>query len=286
MLLLALIPSLVPTTRCLQDEPRPAAIELPMQMRGAMPAVEVRVNGEGPFLFAIDTCAGGMGRADSALVRQLGLPTLGQAAGGDGSGRSTAMQVVRLEYLEVGALPFEELDLPARDYNRPDLPRIHGILGFELFSKGVLTLDFPAKTVRYEPGAALPEPDGKEVLALVPGPVAALEIVVGDKKVLAHLDSGNLVGRFVFPSALVAELTLAGESRSVGKARTVTGEHDILQVTIREPITIGALVFPDESITHPSPGPTVNVGARWMADFRVSIDQPNGRVRFERPAPR
>jgi len=112
--------------------------------------------------------------------------------------------------------------------------------------------------------------------------VAAIEIRVGDETLLAHLNSGNLVGRFVFPSALLGRLTLAGEPRSVGKARTVSGEHDLLQVAIREPITIGAFEFASEAVTYPSPGPTANVGASLLAEFRVSFDQKNQRVRFER----
>lgn len=260
-----------------------ASFELPMGMRGAMPTVEVRVNGDGPFVFALDTCASGMGRVDSSLVRRLGLPIVAQAAGGDGSGKTSAMSVAKVEYLEVGALAFEDLELPSRDYNRPDLAHVDGILGFGLFARGVLTLDFPRKIVRIEPAAALPGTDGQRVLALVPGPVAAFEITIGGRPVLAHIDSGNLVGRFVLPSELVSRLTATGPGRAVGKARTVSGETEILEVPIRETITIGAFEFPNETVVHPSPGPTANVGAALLAGFRVSFDQTNGRVRFERP---
>jgi hypothetical protein len=266
-----------------QAEAGGGALELAMKMRGAMPAVEVMVNGEGPFLFGLDTCASGMGRVDSALVARLGLPIVGQAAGSDGSGKTTAMQVAKVEYLDLGGLGFEHLELAARDYNQGGLPHIDGILGYGLFARGVLTLDFPGKRVRYDPAAALPEADGEQVLALAGGPVAALEIMVGGKKVLAHLDSGNLAGRFVLPAALVAELTPAGEPRSVGKARTVSGETDIQQVPIRETIAIGAHQFPGETVTYPSPGPTANVGASLLAGFRVSLDQANQRIRLERP---
>ncbi len=37
------------------------AVDVPMLFRGPMPAVEVMVNGQGPFLFAIDTGAQGLG---------------------------------------------------------------------------------------------------------------------------------------------------------------------------------------------------------------------------------
>ena len=278
----ALLALLSTSTAQTPPAPKPAAaIELPMKLRGAMPAVEVRVNGEGPFLFAIDTCASGMGRVDSSLVQKLGLEIVGQASGSDGSGKGTPMTVARIDYLELGALAFENLDLPSRDYNRGDLAHIDGILGFELFAKGVLTLDFPAKIVRFEPGATLPEADGKHVLALTPAPVATFELTVAGEKVPAHIDSGNLIGRFVLPDELVAKLTPTGEPRSVGKAHTVSGETDILAVPIRETLAIGAFEFPGEAVVHPSPGPA-NVGAAVLADFRVSFDQAHARVRFER----
>ncbi len=266
-----------------QTDPGAGAFELDMKMRGAMPAVEVRVNGEGPFLFAIDTGAAGKGRVDASLVRKLGLEVVGEARGGDGSGKSSPMTIARVEYLELGPLVFESLDLPSRDYNTGGLAHIDGILGFELFAEGVLTLDFPAKKVRYARGAKLPEPDEKQVLALVEGPVAMLELTIGGKKVRAHLDSGNLVGRFVLPSELVATLTIVGEPRAVGKAHTVSGETDLLQAAIRETIAIGQFEFANESVTYPSPGPEVNVGASLLGGFRVSFDQPSRRVRFERP---
>src|SRR5215217_9547950 len=50
-----------------------AVVDVPMLFRGPMPAVEVTVNGQGPFLFAIDTGGGGQARVDSSLVEKLKL---------------------------------------------------------------------------------------------------------------------------------------------------------------------------------------------------------------------
>lgn len=281
-MLATLLLCLGPSGSSLQKGPDTGGVELDMRMRGAMPAVELRVNGEGPFLFAIDTCASGPGRADASLVRRLGLTEVGRAAGGDGSGRSAPMSVVAIESLELGGLDFGALELPSRDYDRPDLPHIDGILGYGLFTKGVLTLDFPARKVRYDPAASLPEPDGQHVLALEAGSVASLPIEVGGRTVSAHLDTGNLAGRFVFPGALVSEMTLLEEPRAVGRARTVAGEIDILQVRIQEPISFGVFEFAGETITYPSPGATANVGASVLGTFRLSLDPSHRRVRFER----
>lgn len=66
-----------------QAEP---VVEVPMKYRGSMPAVEVFVNGKGPFLFAIDTGGQGQARADVSLVGTLGLKKVDEVLAGDGSG--------------------------------------------------------------------------------------------------------------------------------------------------------------------------------------------------------
>ena len=53
-------------------------IEIPMRIEGGMFAIELTVNGKGPFLFAIDTGAEGGPRLDSSLMEKLGLKSSGQ----------------------------------------------------------------------------------------------------------------------------------------------------------------------------------------------------------------
>src|SRR3954453_3570993 len=57
---------------------------------GIRPAVRVIVNGQGPFLFLIDTGAGGLARADTSLVGRLSLPRAGSAPRNDGSAAAAA----------------------------------------------------------------------------------------------------------------------------------------------------------------------------------------------------
>ena len=63
-------------------------IEIPMRIEGGMPAIELTVNGKGPFLFAFDTGAEGGPRLDSSLMEKLGLKSTGQMREGDPSGRN------------------------------------------------------------------------------------------------------------------------------------------------------------------------------------------------------
>ena len=261
------------------------SFDLPMKKFGLMPAIEVMVNGRGPYLFAIDTGASGSGRADTTLVEELALPVVGEARSSDGgSGPARVLPVVRVEKLEIAGMSFGPADLASRNYNeKPGLERIHGILGFGLFKKGVLTLDYPKGRVRYERDAALPEPDGKTILTLGGDRVAALEVRIAGEAQRARLDSGNMVGRFVLPTAAVEKLQRIGEPAVVGKARTVSGEIEIKKVAIADTISLGQYEFPREEVVFPAPGGIVNIGGAVLREFCVSFDQANGRLRLEKP---
>src|SRR5476649_2067466 len=125
-----------------------AAADLPMLFRGPEPAVEVMVNGQGPFLFAIDTGATDEARVDSSLVARLWLHVSGTSTHSDGSNQKTKLGIVRLESLSVGGLEFRNVKAATRDYNHPNLPHIDGLLAFDLFHDYLLTLDYPARRVR------------------------------------------------------------------------------------------------------------------------------------------
>src|SRR3954463_5186745 len=64
------------------------SVDVPMLFRGPSPAVNVYVNGKGPYLFLIDTGGQGSARADLSLVRQLNLAPVGAKVSGDGSGKN------------------------------------------------------------------------------------------------------------------------------------------------------------------------------------------------------
>src|SRR4051812_40179255 len=144
----------------------PPAQLLPMLYYGTRPAVEVRVDGQGPFLFLIDTGAGGAparadaglvrplrlrpsraaetshsggggapARADAGLVRRLGLRPSGATETSDAGGAAASIDRVTLDRVELGTFRADRVEAYARDYNGSNyLPRIDGILGFAFFA--------------------------------------------------------------------------------------------------------------------------------------------------------
>lgn len=260
-------------------------IEIPMRIDGGMPAIALMVNGKGPFLFAFDTGAEGGPRLDSSLMEKLGLKSSGQMRDGDPSGRNPGMaETVKLDSIEVGGLRFTDVAATVKNYkNSPRPLAADGIIGLALFADYLLTLDYPAKVVRISRGE-LPKADGAEILDYKSEHgVPSVELNVGSTKINAHLDSGNRIGAFVFPTAFAEKLTQASEPLVVGRARSASGEMEIKQVQIKEMVRLGRHEFPDATITFPALGDAGNVGEKILSQFAVTFDQKHQRVRLTRP---
>ena len=259
-------------------------LEIPMQIEGGLPTIELMVNGQGPFLFGIDTGAQGGPRIDSSLVEKLRLKASGQVSVTDPSGRNPqTVDTVKLDSVAIGGLRFSDVTAVSRNFkNSPRPLKVDGVLGLSLFSEYLVTLDFPAKLLRVARGE-LPKADGAEILDYKSeGGISLVELSVGSTKIKAHLDSGNMIGAFVFPASFVEKLTQASEPVVVGRARSASGEMEVKQVQIKEMVRLGRYEFPDATITFPALGDTGNVGAKILSQFAVTFDQQHQRVRLTR----
>ena len=256
-----------------------------MQVGEGMPTVEVMVNGQGPFVFGFDTGAQAGPRLDASLVEKLNLKATGEVQATDPSGRNPqASATVKLDSLSIGDLRFTDVTAVSRNYkNSPRPVKVDGILGLNLFAQYLVTLDFPTKKIRLDKGE-LPKPDGAEVLDYKnDAGITQVELSVGDKKIKAHLDTGNTIGGFVFPTAFAEKLAFAGEPRVVGRAHSASGDMEIKQVQLKDVIKLGRHEFPGASVVFPALGDVGNVGLKTLSQFVVTFDQQHERVRLVRP---
>ena len=259
-------------------------IEVPMQTGDGMPTVEVMINGKGPFVFGFDTGAQAGPRIDSSLVDKFNLKATGEVQATDPSRRNfQTSQTYKLESLSVGNLRLTDVTVISREFkNSPRPLKVDGILGLNAFADYLVTLDFPAKKLRFDKGE-LPKSDGAEILDYKnDAGIATLDLTVADKKIKAHLDTGNGIGAFVFPTAFAEKLNFAGEPRVVGRARSATGDMEIKQVELKDLIKLGRHEFPDATIVYPALGDIANIGLQTLSQFVIAFDQRNGRVRFAR----
>jgi CubicO group peptidase (beta-lactamase class C family) len=261
-----------------------AGVEVEMGRILHLPAVNVMINGQGPFRFALDTGAAGSARIDSAVAAKLGLEKIGQARSGDPSGLNMhVMDLVRIGTLEIGGARFEGMSAAVHSSNERRLAEeADGILGFALFKNCLLTLDYPANRLRVDRGE-LPAPNGGDVIAFTSEQgIPLVRLRVDSLTVDAHVDAGSM-GGLSLPIALAEKLPLASPLRTVGRGRTVSNEFEIKAAELNGTASLGGQEFSHPTIDFQPIFPFANVGSRVLRDFRVTFDQKNGRMRLTRP---
>ena len=259
-----------------------AGAEVPMLRHDHMPAVQVMVNGQGPFLFAIDSGAAGTARVDTALAERLGLAKIGEVMGGDPSGRhARSMDLVAIDSIQVGEARFEGLQAAVRDMRVLAQGRkADGILGFGLFAECLLTLDYPGSVVRMARGA-LPAAAGVIPFTRERG-IPVVRITVAGREMEADIDSG-FMGGIALPEAEAARLPLASPPKVIGRAQTVSNSFEIKAAPLDGDVAIGPVVLAKPMVEIQPLFPTAHVGARALKDLAVTFDQKTNRMRVSRP---
>lgn len=151
-----------------------------------------------------------------------------------------------------------------------------GILGFPVFRKVLLTMDYTAGEVRIRKGS-LPAPDGKTVLRTIKEkrrPV--VEVDFGGYRRAVLIDSGSAGGFVLRPSEelpLVAQPVPFDSSLRIDRVMLLSGarlDHDVRfgGARLAKPTVVVA-----ES--------TELVGTRILKNFTVTYDQKRRRVLFE-----
>ena len=257
----------------------------PMQFRGLMPVIEVKLNGQGPFFFAIDTGGGMQADIDPAIAAQLNLQPTGKVLIGDPSRENDReMELTSIASLTFGGAEFRNVTALIRAQRiTKDYPEVDGFLGFALFTEYLLTLDYPAMQVRLARGA-LPKANGADILPFeIENRIPVIEVAVGKLRMKAHVDSGNFVAGFILPEEVVEQLTLLSQPVTVGHARSITNRIEIKQAQLKDTIRIGSFQYPEATIAFPAPSDT-NVGFKVLREFAITFDQKNKRMKFERAA--
>ena len=255
----------------------------PMHMRGLMPVVEVKLNGQGPFAFMIDTGAGMQADIDTSVAQRLKLPLNGIAVNGDPSGENDReVETTTIDSIRFGDAEFRNVTAVVRPQRiTKDYPDVDGILGFALFNDYLLTLDYRSMQVRVARGA-LPAANGADILNFeIENRIPVIEVAIGRIRVRAHIDSGNFVAGFILPEEIVEQLQLVSQPVVVGRARSVSNQIELKQVQLKDTIRIGGFDFPQPTITFPALSDT-NVGFEVLRDFALTFDQKNRRMKLQR----
>jgi len=231
--------------------------------------VQARVNGRGPFRFAVDTGASGLGRADKLLVSALDLKVVGTSSTSDGV-QSATVDTVQLDTLELGGLSKRGVEAITRDYGsrmKADAA-FHGILARDFFADGLLILDYPNKTLSFSPTLSLPA-GGDSLLRYERA--FRVPVTIGEHRMEANLDSGANVS-LVMPQALYDKVSRA-PLQEAGPGTLTNTRIETRRGVLDQPLTIGSAMLAGVEARVSERFPEVLVGAHVLQNYTVLIDQ-------------
>lgn len=243
----------------------------------AIPVIEVKIGGKGPYRFAIDTGAQGHGRISAALAEELGLPKVGEVGTPAPGGAVATRPIYGAAEVSVGGISFRNVDLVALSTVRGPDGEWDGILGNELLTLLPLTLDYGNSRARFG-GPGLSE--GLPVRFDRGVPVVPVEIA--GQRFEVHFDSGNSAGGLFLDEDKAKALPLAGEPTERGRARTSFGEFAIMEAPLAISATVGGIPLSINAIGWPSPRPGGNLGSKALAGLSVTIDTKSDLAIVER----
>ncbi|MDG2534752.1 aspartyl protease family protein [Sphingomonas sp. HITSZ_GF] len=270
------MPGAAPPTPCtlVDTAPTDAVVSLPFRIVDGRIYVEVRVNGAGPFRFAVDTGASGMGRADASLAAQLKLPVTGATTTSDAVA-TAQVDTVRLASVELGGLVRRDLDVMTRDYAGKMAPEaaFAGILGREFFADGLLVIDYPRQRLTFTRGKGLTQ-GAPGVLAY--SRAFRVPVTIGGLATEGNLDTGANVA-FVLPRTLFDRV--GGGTLEQAREGTLTNTVvTTANATLHGPFRIGGASLSDVEVRVSERYPELLVGAHALQHFALLIDQRSSSI--------
>jgi predicted aspartyl protease len=156
-----------------------------------------------------------------------------------------------------------------------------GIAGLPLFGDVLLTLDYLDDRIIIQPGS-LPPPDGINVLPLYRnGNHLSVPLRIGDREIDAVVDTGYS-GTIIIPDSMKEDFPGAEKPVAQSLVRAFYSFNAMKIAMLDEDLHIGQHIV-HEPIVAVSKTPTVTLGAQYLKQFAITIDQTHHRIRFARP---
>jgi predicted aspartyl protease len=262
------------------DVAREETFSVPFELDGGHIFVDAYVNGTGPFRFAFDTGASGTGRADSSLAAALSLPKVNQTENSDGIKVETA-DVVSVGSLRLGGLEKHNVELLSRDYNKgrkPGLQPIMGIIARDFFADRLITIDYPAHTMRFSNGTLRPSDPG--VTAYSGSFVIPVCFAAGCYP--GKVDTGSSRS-LVVPKELIPKLS-ASQPVPIGQGLRTNSVATLYEMMLHEPVHVAGVTATNQKVLYAEPSDSVIViGSEFLKDYVLTIDQQHHLLRISMP---
>ena len=235
----------------------------------------VSVDGQGPFLFRIDTGSSVPVALDAALADQLGLVRAGEAATG-----------FAIESLELGGATFRDVAASVRDSASAAVavpagspaPLVQGVLGFPFFHDVLLTIDYAAGTVELQQGSLSAETEGVvPLVGALDTPQVPLQI--GDHVYLARIDTG-FADNVALPLAAAGEVRTEAAPAPVGRVHADGRSIEARSARLAEPLLVAGRRYDRLPVLFADLPSGPRLGYGLLAYFSLTFDQAAGLVRI------
>jgi Aspartyl protease len=254
-------------------------VDLPLTMTDHVPVIEAKINGKGPYRFALDSGFGGMVEVAATLAEQLALPAIGEMRAGDPSGRNPqTVRLFRAESVDVGSAHFGGVSVS--DSSRGNPGDTDGVIGLSLFQGLLVKFDYVNGRFGVRDGSL---PAEASLAYTSEHGVPSIEIDVADVKTKVDIDSGSPAD-VSLPLSMAASLPLAMKPQVVGRGRTADGDFDVYGATLKGQVRVGGIVLTNPRLDFISVFPNGHLGFQFLKNLIITFDPTNRRVRFEKPS--
>ncbi len=269
-------------------------LQIPMDIVGEHLFVSVKINGTGPYRFLLDSGAGTT-ILDVSLVKSLGLE-MKEGMKALGVGGLENIGAVSIDSMELDGFKMKNLRLYASDFGKLRETfnmSFDGVLGFDLFNRTIVKLDFVGKTVTIiDPTQFTYEGEGESIPGEIKGNLIHINgNLDGEYDGVFRVDTGagggvHLHVPFVKANQLAdkyqpkfeVQVSGAGGNQSVYLVRAKSlkiGSFDIPNPLATIPVseeTAGAMAMLDSAGT---------IGNAIWSKFTVYFDYPHNQLILE-----
>ena len=268
-------------------------VEIPMHRFNQLPAVDVQINGRGPFRLIVDTGAAGVVLTNE-LAQELklqsppGMPAGAHVKLRSPGNRNIPATLVHIESLVMGEAEFRGLWTIATELPFGD--DLDGVIGMNVFHDCLLTYDYPGNHIRLTQGQ-LPKANGRDVLSFsTPGNSGShpvIELDIGGERAQFMIDTG-MRGWFALPYERAKQFGIEAGPVAGPKALFVGGSRRQQVARMSTAIRFGQyavdhpIVFLNDKSTGASLGTGMVLGTMTLDHFVVTFDAQNNLVQLAR----
>ena len=249
-----------------------------LTMMQGIPLVQVRIDGQGRFFFAVDTGTNCEAIVSPRVTRRLGLSAVGRKSITDLGGHGTrALDAVGLETLSLAGADFHAVRAVVADL--PDGDSVFdGILGFRLFQNKLLTLDFPRHRLILGEGTLAGASVEHVVAMRMPSGTPLVEIGIAGTEIEAGIDTGGL--GLSIPAAMAGKFRFATGIETVAFGRTQVSSFALRGAVLDGDVELAGFRFQEPWLELNPVFGIPNIGSGALRDFVVTFDQRSKLVRF------